>query len=194
MLMVGLVPAVGVAQDQSAEVVSTPAPTVKSTPASSVNPYGLEANGLIPPTFEGPWRFRIAVNGWAPNFIEICADAGMAQDCLRLDYGFVFSYRLKYFVPVDFETRKGAFGAYLHTLFYRFQGNTGSGQPQLDYDDTLSLIDVGVSYEVGRWALGEGPSAAQVTLEPIVGARLQTQPVEVSLRGQKSPISTATYP
>jgi hypothetical protein len=49
------------------------------------------------------------------------------------------------------------------------------------FDDHGALIDVGLSYELGRWHLGEGSGAPVLTVEPIAGARLLYDPVDVDL-------------
>ncbi|GAG20842.1 unnamed protein product, partial [marine sediment metagenome] len=54
----------------------------------------------------GDWRFRIAINGWAPNVIRIEAKTDEGSGYLDEDLGWLLR-NLKYYVPIDFEVRKG---------------------------------------------------------------------------------------
>jgi hypothetical protein len=53
----------------------------------------------------------------------------------------------------------------------------------IKYNDAGSLIDVGLSYELGRWDLGGGTGAPVLTVEPFAGARLLYDPVDLNLAG-----------
>ncbi len=84
-------------------------------------------------------------------------------------------------MPPEFYVRKGSFGVYWKTLGFILKGTTQVGPAKLDWDDSGFLMDLGLSYELGRWALGEGPNAPKLTVESTVGARLFYDPVGVSL-------------
>lgn len=150
--------------------------------ASSVaaQPVAPEARGFNAPTLEGDWRFRLALNGWIPDSIPIQADAGNQSGSDTLDIGWLLDH-LGYAIPVDGEVRKGAFGLYLHTIAFKFVGTVDAGPASIRFDDHGALIDVGLSYELGRWHLGEGSGAPVLTVEPIAGARLLYDPVKVDL-------------
>jgi hypothetical protein len=150
--------------------------------ASSVaaQPVAPEARGFNVPTLEGDWRFRLALNGWIPDSIPIHADAGNQSGSDTLDIGWLLDH-LGYALPLNGEVRKGAFGLYLHTIAFKFVGTVDAGPASIRFDDHGALIDVGLSYELGRWRLGEGSGAPVLTVEPIVGARLLYDPVDVDL-------------
>jgi len=53
---------------------------------------------------------------------------------------------------------------------------------ELDWDDSLYLFDIGLSYELGRWRLAEGSRAPELTLEPFAEARVIYGPVDIAIR------------
>jgi len=56
-------------------------------------------------------------------------------------------------------------------------------RPDLTWDVGGFLMDVGLSFELGKWILGEGPnvSGVKVTVEPIIGVRAWYEPMEINL-------------
>jgi hypothetical protein len=54
-------------------------------------------------------------------------------------------------------------------------------------------MDVGLSSELGRWALGGGDAAPVVTVEPIAGARLLYNPVNVNGLSPVDPSTTVDF-
>ena len=166
LLLTGLAPAAARAEE----------PTM-----SALNPNAHAPLGFIAPTFDGDWRFRIAINGWAPNVIHIEAKAGGRSGYLDKDLGWLLK-NLALYVPVDFELRKGSFGAFFHTLFLELDGDTELiGPIELDWNDSIYLFDIGLSYELGRWRLADGSRAPELTLEPFAEARVIYGPLDVSL-------------
>ena len=148
---------------------------------SRVHPYGLSAEGWLGPTFEGPWRFRIALNGWLPNEILVTVDTGDSRETVEEDLGWLIT-NMEYYFPVDFEVRKGPFGVYVHGFFFKVDGAQHViGDLELNWDDTISLIDAGLSYELGRWPLTGDPAGPAVTVEPFVGARIMRDPLTIDL-------------
>ena len=169
LLMAGLAPAAALAEEP---------------PMSALNPNAHAPLGFIGPTFDGDWRFRIAINGWAPNVIQFNAKTDSRSGYLDEDLGWLLR-NLKYYVPVDFEVRKGSFGAFFHTLFLGLNGKTDViGPIELAWNSSIYLFDIGLSYELGRWRLGEGSSGPEITLEPFAEARVIYGPVDISILGR----------
>ncbi len=133
-------------------------------------------DGFIAPTFDGPWRFRFALNAWLPTVVPVTVDGKKENVYL----GFILRH-LDFYMPPEFYVRKGSFGVYWKTLGFILKGSTQVGPAKIKWDDSGFLMDVGLSYELGRWALGEGPNAPKLTVESTVGARLFYDPVGVSL-------------
>lgn len=154
--------------------------------AQSVAP---EASGVNAPTLDGDWRFRLALNGWIPDSIPVSVDTASASGSKTVDVGFLLDH-LGYVIPLDGEARKGTFGVYLHTITFRLIGSVNTGTAVIGWDDAGALIDVGLSYELGRWALGGGNGAPVLTVEPIVGARLLYDPVDLTVTGSSTTIDT----
>ena len=149
-------------------------------------------NGFISPTLDGPWRFRAALNAWLPTVVPVTVD-GTKKNIYT---GWLLRH-LDFYMPIDIEVRKGSFGVYWHTLGFILKGSTQVGPAKIKWNDSGFLMDVGLSYEIGRWALGEGPNAPKVTVEPTVGVRLFYDPVGVSLLlehfGLSSVIDLSSY-
>lgn len=153
---------------------------------SALNPNAHAPVGFIAPTFDGDWRFRIAINGWAPNVIHFESETPFGGGYLDKDLGWLLR-NLKYYIPIDFEVRKGSFGAFFHTLFLGLNGDTELiGPLELDWDQSVYLFDVGLSYELGRWRLAEGARAPELTLEPFAEARVIHAPLDMYIRGSRA--------
>ena len=151
LLLTGLAPVAALAEDEEPAM-------------SALNPNAHAPLGFIAPTFDGDWRFRVAINGWAPNVVHIETKTALGSGYLEEDLWWLLK-NLELYVPVDFEVRKGSFGAFFHTLFMELGGDTELiGPIVLDWDDSLFLFDIGLSYELGRWRLAEGSRAAELTL------------------------------
>jgi hypothetical protein len=143
-----------------------------------LNPYGLPAEGFIGPTFEGPWRFRVALNGWVPTTIKVTLNDGQESDTVTKSTRWLLD-DLKYVIPVNGEVRKGSFGFFVHTFFFKVKSTRNLRHARIKWNDHGFWIDTGLSYELGRWALGDGPRAPELTLEPFVAARLIRQDIDV---------------
>ena len=149
---------------------------------SKLNPWPNQ-DGFISPTLDGPWRFRAALNGWVPTHFKITIDDGAETSSTTLGADFILG-NLKFLVPIDLSVRKGSFGVFLNTLVFKIGDSTAVGRiARIDWDLASFLMDVGLSYELGKWTLGEGPevSKVKVTVEPIIGARLVYQPTNINL-------------
>ena len=138
------------------------------------------ASGFNAPTLGGDWRFRLALPGWIPDSIPVTADAGHRSGSTTLDIGFILDH-LGYIFPFDAEARKGTFGIYLHTITFKLVGTVDAGPARIRLQDAGFLMDVGLSYELGRWNLGGGTGAPVVTVEPFAGARLFYDPIDLNL-------------
>jgi len=138
------------------------------------------SDGLIAPTLAGPWRTRVALHGWLVNSLHVSIDTPEASDSTTKELGWLLG-KLDWVLPIDLETRKGSFGGYVHTLAFSFDGELRTGPADIEWDDKGFLMDLGLSYELGRWTLGPGRRAPVVTLEPFAGARLLYDPVDIDL-------------
>jgi hypothetical protein len=171
------------ARRQAPAAAVTPAP---ETPGSEpvIQPATGRAvgtgEGFHVPTLEGDWRFLGKLNAWVPNELHFAYDGpagGTSNKTLYLNW--LLPALSGYYIPLDFEVRKGSFGLFLHMLFYQIRGDAEVGPLNLRWRNAGQLIDTGVSYELGSWNLGDGPRAPTVTVEPFVGARIFNDPVEV---------------
>ncbi len=179
--------------DDAGPAARRPAPAASVTPAPEapasepvIQPATGRAvgtgGGFHVPTLEGDWRFLGKLNVWIPNDLPFAYDdpAG-GTDNATFYLNWLLPALSGYYIPLDFELRKGSFGVFLHTLFWQVRGDREVGRIDLRWQNAGQLIDTGVSYELGSWNLGDGPRAPTLTVEPFVGARLLHDPVEVDL-------------
>jgi len=140
------------------------------------------------PTTEGPWRFTVAGWGWLPE-IDLDVELGHQDVTLPIDLGTIID-DLQYGAMLDFEVRKGKFGAYATPIFVGLKDSEQVQGPlqthKVTVDDVAYLTDFGLSYEVGRWQLWDRsnwivPSLA-LTVEPFVGARWLIDDIKVKLK------------
>jgi hypothetical protein len=158
------------------------------TPETGVPAKGAEGgehpvsahSGFMAPTLEGPWRSRIALNGWLPTTLKITVDTESDSGSVTEDAGWLLDH-MDYIIPISGEVRKGSFGAYANLLAFKLTGTLDAGPVRLDWDDHGFLLDVGLSYQLGHWALGTGARAPSLTVEPFAGARLLYDPVDIEV-------------
>jgi hypothetical protein len=70
--------------------------------------------GFMAPTLEGPWRSRIALNGWAPTGLKITVDTESESGSVTEDLNWLLDH-MDYIIPISGEVRKGSFGAYANS-------------------------------------------------------------------------------
>jgi hypothetical protein len=167
--------------------ILAPFVSLVSAEEQTVTPKAKEAEHVVPapagfmaPTLEGPWRTRIALNAWLPLELKFRVETESESDSVTEDTNWLLN-RLDYEIPIDAEVRKGSFGAFAHLLAFKLTGSTEAGPARFDWDDHGFLLDVGLSYELGRWALGTGARAPVLTVEPFAGARLLYDPVDITV-------------
>jgi len=83
----------------------------------------LHGDGFQLPNLSGPFRWRLALEGWIPTDVV----ATVNDNSITLTDSWILSYRLKYIFPMDGEVRKGSLGFYVHTMLFRFKGTATEG-------------------------------------------------------------------
>ena len=139
-------------------------------------------DGFMAPTLEGPWRTNISLSAWAPSRVRFKTDNGESKETVNKNLGWLLDV-IDYEIPFEVEVRKGSFGVYAHLLAFKISDTIHSGHLSLEYDDAGYLLDAGISYELGHWALG---SEATLTLEPFAGIRYLHDPVDITIRYESS--------
>ena len=139
-------------------------------------------DGFMAPTLEGPWRTNISLSAWAPSRVRFQTDNGESKETVNKNLGWLLDV-IDYEIPFEAEVRKGSFGVYAHLLAFKISDTIHSGHLSLEYDDAGYLLDAGISYELGHWALG---SEATLTLEPFAGIRYLHDPVDITIRYESS--------
>jgi hypothetical protein len=162
------------------EQTDTPAAGVPAKTAEGGEHRVSAPSGFMAPTLEGPWRSRIALNGWMPTTLKITVDTESDSGSVTEDLDWLLNH-LDYIIPISGEVRKGSFGAYANLLAFKLTGTLDAGPARLDWDDHGFLLDVGLSYQLGHWALGTGARAPSLTVEPFAGARLLYDPVDIDV-------------
>lgn len=140
-----------------------------------------DPDGFMAPTLEGPWRKSISLSLWAPTSVTFKTDNGESKETINKNLGWLLDV-IDYEVPLEVEFRKGSFGVYAHLLAFKISDTIEQGHLKLNYDDEGYLLDAGISYELGHWALGSGENPSVLTLEPFAGIRHLHDPVDVTIR------------
>ncbi len=154
---------------------------------SALNPNRPAPDGLMAPTLEGDWRFRIALDAWVPNVAEFETSTATGGGVVRKDLVWLLK-SMYFYLPLDFEVRKGRFGLYYHNFLIFLRPDDPVeviGPITLDLDLKLMMFDVDLSYELGRWRLWDEPNAPELTLEPYFGVRIIHQPIEIRVGSNK---------
>ena len=123
----------------------------------------------------------MALNGWLPTTIKLSMEIDGVSSSENKGLGWLLDH-LKYDIPINGEVRKGSFGFFAHTFFFKVGGERDTGIARIKWSDHGFWIDTGFSYELGRWAVGDGPRAPELTIEPFVAARLIRQSVDVDFQ------------
>jgi hypothetical protein len=170
---------------------ATPAPAAPAAEAATPAPAGDSViqpatgraigtgEGFHVPTLEGDWRFRVSLSAFLPQDIPITVQTPLGSETETLHLNTFLLPALTYYIPIDAEIRKGPFGVFAHTIWYKLRDSQRIGRFRHEWDDHGWLIDTGISYEVGSWNLGEGPRAPTLTVEPFVAARILKDEVDV---------------
>jgi hypothetical protein len=137
-------------------------------------------DGFMTPTLEGPWRTNISLSAWAPSRVRIKTDNGESKVTVNKNLGWLLDV-IDYEVPIEAEVRKGSFGVYAHLMAFKISDTIQEGHLTLDYVDEGYLLDAGLSYELGHWALGTGDGAPTLTVEPFAGIRYLYDPVDIEI-------------
>jgi len=180
LIVVALILAVLAPSVPAEEQTDAPAAVVPAKEAERAKHPVPAPEGFMAPTLEGAWRSRIALQGWLPTTIKVCVDSDSDSGCETKDLGWLLNH-VDYMIPIDVEVRKGSFGAFVHTLVFKLDGTMQAGPAKVDWTDEGFLMDTGLSYELGRWALGKGARAPSLTVEPFAGARLLYDPVDIEV-------------
>ena len=135
--------------------------------------------GRISPSSD--WRFDLTILGWLPD-IPVDIETNHGDPTLPESLGTLID-DLQFVVEFKFEAHKGSWGFFVLPIMIfledteKVQGPFQEHKVKIDEDPLL--VDFGVSYEVGRWQLTDGPNAPVATLEPFVGGRLLNDDIEI---------------
>jgi hypothetical protein len=141
-----------------------------------------EKRSIFERTLEEPWRFRVTPFGWAPSEVDFHVKDGQTDEHASLSLDDLAS-ALKGAAEVRGEVRKGPFGAFVSMMAMELNADVGN-RISIDVDDTVFLWDYGLTYEVGRWNLGDTPESPAVTVEPFAGGRTLRDSIRINVLGR----------
>ncbi len=127
-----------------------------------------QALGFNEPTFDGRWRFLIAPYAWVPDKLRIHADTPGGNGSVILGINDIFD-ALEGAAEMETAVRKGTFGAFFDLIWLSLDFEKNARSFRLKIDDRALILNYGISYELGRWKLGDGPRT--VSVEPYFGGR-----------------------
>jgi hypothetical protein len=147
--------------------------------------------GVIERTLTEPWRFAVIGWGWAPRApadIKLGrADAEIPESLDTILDSFQWGAML------DLQARKGPFGAFVAPIVIgledseHFTGPLGERR-KVTVEEEVFLMDFGLSFELGRWHLGQGADSPAVTVEATFGGRALLD--DISLKINAGPVSS----
>jgi hypothetical protein len=141
-----------------------------------------EKRNIFERTLEEPWRFRLMPFGWAPSEVDFHVKDGQTNEHAGLSLDDLAG-ALEGAVEVRGEVRKGPIGGFVSLVYLELDGDTGN-RVNIDVDDQVFLWNYGLTYEVGRWNLGDTPGSPAVTVEPSVALRTLRDSISVNIAGR----------
>jgi hypothetical protein len=141
-----------------------------------------EDPGLFARVGAEPWRFRVIPFAWAPSNVDFHVKDGQVNEHANLSLDDLLG-AFEGGAEVRGEVRKGPIGGFVSLIYLELNGDTGN-QVNIDVDDQVFLWNYGLTYEVGRWNLGDTPESPAVTVEPFVGGRTLRDSVRINVLGR----------
>jgi hypothetical protein len=123
---------------------------------------------------ESPWTFNAYIDGWLPH---APVDINIDGNDIELPESLKTILRsMKFTTMLRLNAHKGPLGFFVNPIFYKGEyDNIVIHTPIEDLDGDLQesvwLVDYGISYEIARWDLGKDGKSRVVTLEPYAGFR-----------------------
>lgn len=147
------------------------------------------------PAPECPWRFTTAMYGWLPNApAEI--KLGRIDVTLPESLGTLLS-DLQFTAMLDFEVRKGHFGAYFAPIVMLLKDTEHVQGPLRSHEVVIEeqayLADLGLSYEIGCWHMCGNSDFPTVTVEPFAGARWLIDDIEIDINPGRTVSPEVTF-
>jgi hypothetical protein len=125
--------------------------------------------------WDAPWRFNFNIYGWIAK-APVTIKAGDI-DIVSLPESFDnILDDMQFTAMFEIEAHKGPLGFFVSPIYYdgkdseHFTGPLGNRR-KFTIEESVWLIDYGVSYEVGRWRLGENSDTPTVAVKPYAGFR-----------------------
>jgi hypothetical protein len=137
-------------------------------------------------TNPAPWEFRISPFGWAPTNINFHVKDGAVNEHLNISLDDIAN-TVKGILEIRGEVRKGRVGSFVSFMYIELNGRTGN-QISIDVDDSVYYWNYGVTYEVGRWKLGDTSDAPVVTVEPFVGGSTLRDSIVINTLGREADV------
>jgi hypothetical protein len=123
---------------------------------------------------ESPWTFELFIDAWA---VKAPAKITMGDTEVELPENLnTILDSLKMTSMLRFDAHKGPLGLFVNPIYYNGTYNHNYKKPPFEghgyrLDETVWLVDYGMSYEVGRWDIGKNGSSRVISFEPYLGLR-----------------------
>ena len=145
-----------------------------STPSAAQNVDTEWKWSSVSDAMTDPWRFSVIGYGWAPSApVSVKTNEGTTN--LPEDFDTILD-DLDFAAMSEMEVHKGPFGVFFSPIYYdgtdreSFTGLAGNKR-SVKIEESVWLIDYGVSYDLGALRLGEHSDSPTVTLQPYAGGR-----------------------
>jgi hypothetical protein len=133
-----------------------------------------------------PWRFSFIGYGWLPEApATIKTDEGETVANMPEDFDSILD-ALEFAAMFEVEVHKGPFGVFVSPIYY--DGDTSEGftgalgeRRSVKLEESVWVIDYGVSYDLGLFRLGESSDPPTVILQPYAGFRYLHDNIKLDL-------------
>jgi len=123
---------------------------------------------------ESSWTFNAYIDFWIPKApLTMSIDGNIVERPENLN---TILDSMKLFAALRFNAHKGPLGVFVNPIVYKGTWDKVKVQlPLEERDGSISesvwLVDYGMSYQIGRWDLGQDGKSRVVSLEPYAGFR-----------------------
>ena len=134
---------------------------------------------------DAPWRFGVDIYGWLPKAPATIKIDGHEVANLPESFDNIID-SLDMAAMLRFDAHKGPLGFFASPIYYKgdysehFTGLLGERR-KFELSEKVWLIDYGVSYEIGRWDIGDKSGSRTATLEPYAGFRFLHDKIKIDV-------------
>lgn len=137
-----------------------------------------------------PWQFQAALYGWMPK-APATIESGGNKVKIPEDFSTILD-SLEFAFMGHGVARKGPLSVFVSPIFYKGEYDdrikvSGAGSAKGTVEESVWLVNYGLSYEIGKYHFGDASSPKSVAIEPFVGGSYLHDPIEVKIDPARLP-------